>query len=82
MVVTQVHGVAGADGGNMFKIRISSTVIVGIRRYGVDVAKSAGCPVWQILLLMEGPTEAPHMEHILAPTVDFFVKHDPGELRD
>lgn len=72
------YACAGADGGNIFKLRIGSTTIVGVRRYDLHVAKNASCLSWQPLIILEGPTEPSQLEDILKPTVDFFVNHDPG----
>lgn len=70
----------GADGGNIFKLRTSSTTIVGIRRYDLDQSWSARACSWQPLVILAGPHEPTHLEHILAPTVAFFCDHDPGSL--
>lgn len=68
----------GADGGNVYKLRTASTTIVGVRRYDLEHTVSARCFSWQPLIVLAGPTEPKHLESILEPTVDFFVKHDPG----
>jgi hypothetical protein len=73
-----MHGASGADGGCIFKHRTSSTTIIGIRRYDVDPSKSGKSYVWQIWIVIAGPTELVHLEWIMRPGILFLVKHDPG----
>lgn len=78
MIAHDAHFDAGADGGNIFKLRTSSTTIVGIRRHDLDITKNATAMAWQVWMVLEGPSEPTHFECIMRPGMEFFAKHDPG----
>ena len=72
------YAASGADGGCIFKYHTSSTTIIGIRRYEVDPSKSGKSYVWQIWIVIAGPSELVHLEWIMRLRMLFLVKHDPG----
>lgn len=71
---------AGADGGQVFKIKSHSTLVVGLRRLDVGAEFRGKQMTWAPLIVIEGPTEPPTLNHILRPTVKYFCDHNPGVL--
>ena len=71
----------GSDAGNMFNSRSWSSTVVGLRCFTLAADRNAKRFAWAPLLVIAGPTEPAKFQHILAPTVDWFCKHDPGASR-
>jgi hypothetical protein len=70
----------GGDAGQVWKLRVHATTILGLRRFDVDPALNAQRCAWGVLLVLAGPSEPPAFDSILAPTIQFFSDHDIGRV--
>lgn len=57
---------------------LADTVKLLHRCPDLPASMSAKKEAWKVLLVIEGPQEPHTYDHMLQPTIDFLVQHDPG----